>query len=193
VLAALASPPVAQATSASSTPVASPSSLGPQYAAPHDWCTLVKASTLARYAPGSVANPVPQPSATSSSLITFATCTWGGPSASIVLNIRLYPQPTDAQQSFELDSQDRQRTGSGIAFVGARAVKGLGQQAVAINQTYEGVPGKPPAVELFVWSGNAEIDVAYSGLTVDGPPPSRATILAGDIAMARDILAALPT
>jgi hypothetical protein len=47
-----------------------------------------------------------------------------------------------------------------------------------------------PAVDLFVRSGNAtlEMDASDVGIT---PPPSRAGKLAADIAMARDALAAL--
>jgi hypothetical protein len=45
---------------------------------------------------------------------------------------------------------------------------------------------------LLVWSGNAEFDFDYTDLPFSSPP-GRAAKLAGDIAMARDVLAALPT
>jgi hypothetical protein len=66
-------------------------------------------------------------------------------------------------------------------------VRRVGEQATAIFQT---TMGNTPAVDLFVRSGNAtlEMDASDVGIT---PPPSRAGKLAADIAMARDALAAL--
>jgi hypothetical protein len=43
-------------------------------------------------------------------------------------------------------------------------------------------------VDLYVWSGNAVLDVSADSL---GPPLSRAYLLAADIAIARDALASL--
>ena len=45
---------------------------------------------------------------------------------------------------------------------------------------------------LYVWSGNADFQVSFTDLP-SGTPTSRAAKLAADIAMARDVLAALPT
>jgi hypothetical protein len=48
-----------------------------------------------------------------------------------------------------------------------------------------------PGVELDVWSGNAVIQMTFDSNSIEGPAPSRAEMLAADIAMARDALASL--
>jgi hypothetical protein len=70
---------------------------------------------------------------------------------------------------------------------GMRPVRGVGSQADAIFETFTG----SPSVELLVWSGNANVEVSCTDLGF-GPPLSRAGKLAADIAIARDVLAALP-
>ena len=45
-------------------------------------------------------------------------------------------------------------------------------------------------MDLFIWSGNAEIEVNLVNVTPGSP--GRATMLAGDVAAARDVLARLP-
>jgi hypothetical protein len=194
VLAALANPPAARtaAPGTSASPASSAPSPGPRYGKPRSWCALVKASTLARYAPGAVTNPAGPTSVPSGPLI-FGNCSWGADNASIVLSIRLYPDTPSAQQSFEFDIADRQQPGTGITSDGAHAVGHLGQQAVAVYQTYHDMSGNSRAVELYVWSGNAEIDISVSGISVLQAPPSRSAMQAADIAMARDVLAGLPT
>jgi hypothetical protein len=48
---------------------------------------------------------------------------------------------------------------------------------------------------MIVWSGNVEISLWYAGTaspsSAPATPPVRATLLAGGIAMARDVLASL--
>lgn len=46
-------------------------------------------------------------------------------------------------------------------------------------------------MELEVWSGNAVVQMTFDGDPVLAPAPSQATMLAADIAMARDVLAGL--
>jgi hypothetical protein len=61
-------------------------------------------------------------------------------------------------------------------------------QAAAIFRTG---PAGDPEVELDVWSGNAVIQMTFDSNSIEGPPPSRAVMLAADIAVARDALARL--
>jgi hypothetical protein len=63
---------------------------------------------------------------------------------------------------------------------------GLGQQAGAVYQVQSG----SPAVSLYLWSGNAEVNLSAEDIGF-GLPLSRAGKLAAEIAMARDVLARL--
>jgi hypothetical protein len=197
VLAALANPTAAPVTAAPATAApssASPSPQGPRYLSPHDPCTLVKASTLAKYAPGAIVNRLPNPAA--SPLPTnlpgqpqMSTCGWGTPNASLFMILDIYPDVVGARQFYEFDVQASSQNGNGATFNGAQPVRGLGQQATAIFRTEI---GNSPSVHLLVWSGNAEFEFDYTDLPFSSPP-GRAAKLAGEIEMARDVLAALPT
>jgi len=190
-LAALANP--AAAASAAPSPAPSPATPspppGPRYASPHDACLLVKAATLARYAPGAVASKIPVP--TSSGGVPgepqLSNCGWAGPNASIVLELTIDADSPTAQQGYEFGVQYARQNENGTTFHGAQTVTGVGQQATAIFQTLSG----SPSVALHVWSGNAEFEVSISDLPFS-TPLSRATKLAADIAIARDVLAGLP-
>ena len=48
-----------------------------------------------------------------------------------------------------------------------------------------------PQPRYDVWSGNAVIEMTFDSSSILGPAPSRAVMLAADIAMARDALASL--
>ncbi len=102
------------------------------------------------------------------------------------LFVTIYSDADNAEAGFGLDVQSAEQPWSGIAVTGARPVTGLGEQATAIFQTVTG----SPSVDLFIWSGNAEIEVTLVGVTSGSP--GRATMLAGDVAAARDVLAGLP-
>ncbi len=194
-LAALANPASAAsaAAAAAPSPPASPATpsppQGPRYARPHDACMLVKAATVARYAPGAVASKIPVPT-TSGSVPgepQLSNCGWAGPNASIVLELTIDADSPTAQQGYEFGVQYARQNENGTTFHGAQTVTGVGQQATAIFQTLSG----SPSVALHVWSGNAEFEVSISDLPFS-TPLSRATKLAADIAMARDVLADLP-
>jgi hypothetical protein len=193
VLAALANPAAAAspaaATSVAPSSTASPSPLGPRYASPHDPCTLIKAATLARYAPGAAAKQIPVPAGTVPGTPQLSNCGWEEPNGSIVLELTIDPDSPSARQGYEFAVQYARQNKSGTKFHGAQAVTGVGQQATAIFQT---ILGNSPSVALYVWSGNAEFQISFTDLPFS-TPPSRATKLAADIAMARDVLAALPT
>jgi hypothetical protein len=102
------------------------------------------------------------------------------------LFVTLSSDADDAEAGFGLDVQSKEQPSSGIAVVGTRPVTGLGEQATAIFQTVQG----SPSVDLLIWSGNAEIEVTLDDVT--SPSPDRATMLADDVAAARDVLARLP-
>jgi hypothetical protein len=67
-------------------------------------------------------------------------------------------------------------------------VKGLGDQATVIFRT---VPDTDSKVELDVWSGNAVIQMVFDSDPTLDQTPSRATMLATDVAMVRDALTRL--
>jgi hypothetical protein len=119
----------------------------------------------------------------------MSNCGWGTPNASILLELTIDPDSATAQQGYEYGVQFARQNQSGFTFHGAQAVTGVGQQATAIFQV---MTDNSPSVSLYVWSGNAEFQVSFTDLPF-GTPASRATKLAADIAMARDVLAALPT
>ena len=184
VLAALSGHPYVQ-------PTASASPQGPLYASPPDACTLVKASTLAKYAPGATVDRT----SSSSGPGPPGSCYWIASTASTLseaftlsVDITIYASADDAQAGYELDVQTTREDGMGTTRL-VQSVKGLGKQATAIFQTVE---GNSVMWTLETWSGNAEVETTFSDLA--GPVSSmrRATMLAGDIAMARDVLADLP-
>jgi hypothetical protein len=100
----------------------------------------------------------------------------------VFLNVTIDPDSDTAHEGYETGVQLTEQNG----ISGAQPVKDLGEQATAIFEHQEG----PPAVDLYVWSGNAEIEVNFTELPP--PTPSRAVLLAGAAAMARDVLADLP-
>jgi hypothetical protein len=156
---------------------------GPVYASPHDACTLIRASTLAAYVPGATAYGSAPTNAAGSEL---SGCSWFGLAGYVNLFVTIYSDADNAEAGFGLDVQTAEKPWSGIAVVGAQPVTDLGEQATAIFQTVKG----GPSVDLFIWSGDAEIEVNLVGVTSGSP--GRATMLAGDVAAARDVLAGLP-
>lgn len=157
--------------------------VGPVYASPHDACTLIRASTLATYVPGATADgSAPKNNAGSE----LSSCFWSGLAGYINVFITISSDADNAEGGFDLDVQNAKEPWSGITVVGSQPVTGLGEQATAIFQTVTG----SPSVDLFIWSGNAEIEVNLVNVTPGSP--GRATMLAGDVAAARDVLARLP-
>jgi hypothetical protein len=156
---------------------------GPRYASPHDACAMIKKSTLARYTPGAIADPSSGNNGTTDSSI----CGLGSGSVSIVLIITIQSDADNGQGEFESDVQYARENHDDTKVTGMRPVRGVGSQADAIFETFTG----SPSVELLVWSGNANVEVSCTDLGF-GPPLSRAGKLAAAIAIARDVLAALP-
>jgi hypothetical protein len=114
-------------------------------------------------------------------------CAWDPDDGELFLTVSVNPSIDEAQSSYQFDLQFA-RKDSNTKFNGSQPVKGLGTQATAIFNTG---PDGDPAVELDVWSGNAVIDMTFDSSSILGPAPSRAGMLAADIALARDALASL--
>jgi hypothetical protein len=162
-----------------------PFSPEPHYARPPDPCSLITTATLATYAPGAAVKP--QPAADGSGSPRTVSCSWGSKSNSVLLTLSSFQDATSARQSFDIDALANSRTISGETVTGSVWMPDLGEEAAAIFQTRT---SSGQGVAMIVWSGNFEISLWYAGT---GPtPPDRATLLAGGIAMARDVLAALP-
>ena len=159
---------------------------GPRYASPHSACTMVKASTLARYVPGVTVDPDARTDS-GGAPPHLTECGWGSGSVSITLIVTIDAAADDAQGQFESGVQFSMKDQGDTKYRGMRPVHGVGEQADAFFQILAG----SPAVDLLVWSGNAEVDVSCSDVGF-GPPLSRAGKLAADIAIARDVLASLP-
>ncbi len=173
VLDALARPSaVAPPPAATVTPQA-------HYADRRDPCRLISQSTVARYAPGAFLQP--DPATGGNALPEQSECDWNADDGtSVALTLQLSPGVDGALAAFHAD------VGSiGSTVTGARAIPDLGDSAVA---SYTLGPGSDH-VQLYVWSGNAELGYAF---TVKGSGRlDRSAPLAGVIAMAREGLATL--
>jgi hypothetical protein len=162
-------------------PVASAYPSGPRYVKPANTCALVRPATLARYG-------INETDEGGAAISGESQCAWGSGSVSISLFIRMESNPDSAHGDFQFDVQYDRENRDDSTFTGAKAVNGLGQQAEAVYQIQSG----SPAVSLYLWSGNAELDIGATDLgPAFGPPLSQAAKLAADIAVARDVLARL--
>lgn len=151
----------------------------PHYADRRDPCRLISQATVARYAPGAFLQP--DPATGGSTLPEQSECEWNADDGtSVALTLQLSPDADGAQAAFRADA------GSiGSTVTGARTIPDLGDLAVA---SYTLEPGSDH-VQLYVWSGNAELEYAF---TVKGSGRlDRSAPLAGVIAMAREGLATL--
>jgi hypothetical protein len=151
-----------------------------QYADPRDPCRLADQKLLARYVPGAVLQP--EPDTGPQGLPQQSECGWeADDGTSVALTLRLSPGVDGAQAAF------RANAGTiGVTVTGAREIPDLGDAAVA---AYTLAPGAAH-VQLYVQSGNAELEYSY---TVKGSARrrlDRSGPLAGIIAMAREGLAA---
>jgi hypothetical protein len=173
------------ALAALASPAASSYPQEPVYAGPPDSCALISASTVARYLPGAAASPTsesgPGPGPQS------VGCGWTGINGVLDLTLYIYPDADSALGDYQFNVEPENQNLPGVTFRGEQPVKGLGQQATALFQASAGSTD----VDLYILSGNAEIDLYFSPVLL-GPQPSRAAMLAADIVMAREALAGLP-
>jgi hypothetical protein len=176
ILAALAQP-----AAVASVPV----SPEPHYVGSHDPCSLITTATVATYAPGATVKP--QPAVGGSGPPQMSSCSWNSKSGTVLLTLSSFPDAVSARQSYDLEAQANSRSIAGETVTGSVWMADLGEDAAAIFQTRS---ASDRGVALIVWSGNAEISLWYAA--TGSAPPARATLLTGAIAMARDVLAALP-
>jgi hypothetical protein len=158
-----------------------PFSPEPHYATAPGPCSLITTATLATYVPGAAVKTQPAGSPRTTS------CSWGSKNNSVLLTLSSFQDATSARQSFDIDAQANSRTISGETVTGSVWMPDLGEEAAAIFQTRSSTG---QGVAMIVWSGNFEISLWYAG--TGSTSPDRATLLAGGIAMARDVLAGLP-
>jgi len=116
----------------------------------------------------------------------LSSCTWNATNGTLGVQLAIYPNQDGAQGSYEGAGQAI-RSVPGMTFNGSQPVTGLGQQATAVFQTW---PGSSPAVVVYTWSGNAEIQASFVNEPF-GTQASRSAMLAADTAIARDVLAGL--
>jgi hypothetical protein len=153
----------------------------PRYSASQPACSLVRPATLARYGVGGAGE-------SHHGIPGESLCGWGSDSVSITVIVTIESSPDSALGSYEFDTHASRKNEDGLTFTGAQPVTGVGQQAEAVFQALSG----SPSVALYVWSGNAELNISATDLGLSfGTPLSRAQKLAADIAMARDVLARL--
>jgi hypothetical protein len=171
---------LAQPSAVASVPV----SPEPHYAGSPDPCSLIATATLATYAPGATVKP--QPAASGSGSPQLTSCSWGSRSNSVMLTLSSFPDAVSARQNYQIAAQANSRSISGETVTGSVWMPDLGEEATAIFQTRS---AGSQGVAMVVWSGNAEISLWYAD--TGSSSPDRATLLAGGIAMARDVLAAL--
>jgi hypothetical protein len=166
------------------TPSASSYLQEPVYASPHDTCALIRAATLARYAPGAAVDSTPLPSDGAGPQLN--SCDWNSSNGILDLFVTIYANAYSALSGYEHDVQNADLNESGITRNGTQPVKGVGDQATAVFVTSLGTP----EVELYVLSGNAEIEMTFDDQPT-GPTLSPTGELAADIAMVRDVLSDL--
>lgn len=154
---------------------------------PYDPCGLVKASTLARYAPDVAPAGKAEPPVNGSQW--EEGCRWGGGTAPYFVNLLLsvVPTPAYAQTQVLYDVEPAHRGGNGVV-TGTRSVPNLGEQATAVFLTDKG--GSSEA-DLYVWEANVAVKMTFVD-RLAGSSRSRAAMLAADIAIARDLLGDLP-
>ena len=159
------------------------------YAAPHSVCALVSPATVAKYVPGR-----PRIKGAEDS------CTWNvKASDGLAIFVSVLDSAAQARTGFtQLIQQNRKGgtyQGSTTTVTGTRAVTGLGDQATVLYQfsTAKKNPGKRArAACLFIRSRNAIIQVLL-GIQLPGAADRPgAAFLPGTIAIAREVMAAMP-
>ena len=163
------------------------SSPGPKYASPANVCDLVSRATIAKYLPGQADSHRDE-----------CSCQWFGDTGTgdgLDVSVSVLGGATEAKGDFtevvRLSEQKTTANGETQTVTGKQAVTGLGDQATALFGTISGGPLEDTRVGLallFARSGNAVIQVSRT----TGTPRTAAASLPGVIAVARELLAALP-
>jgi hypothetical protein len=163
------------------------SSPGSKYASPANVCDLVSRATVAKYLPGQADSHRDQ-----------GSCQWFGDTGTgdgLDASVSVLGGAAEAKGDFtevvRLSEQKTTANGETQTVTGKQAVTGLGDQATALFGTISGGPLGDTRVGLallFVRSGNAVIQVNRT----TGTPRAAAASLPGVIAVARELLGALP-
>jgi len=171
---------------ATTTAIVLSASQGPTYAPLGNVCALVSRATIAKYLPGQADSHRDQ-----------GSCQWFGDTGTgdgLDVSVSVLAGATEARGAFteivRFSEQKSTANGETQTVTGKQAVTGLGDQATALLGTISGGPLQDTRVgslRLVVRSGNAVIQV---GRTIG--TPSAATPLPGAVAVAREVLAALP-
>lgn len=157
------------------------------YAAPGSVCALVSPATVAKYAPGQAHGKNDK-----------GTCLWdAGKSNALLVDAEVTDSTAQARTDFTdvIRQTEKANSTKTTTVTGSRVVTGLGDQATAMffASTPAAKPGKRGSgVFLFIRTRNALIQVVRS----DGNPGAvhlGPTLLPGAIAIAREIMAAMPT
>jgi hypothetical protein len=158
------------------------------YAAPRSVCALVSPATVAKYAPGHAHGKS-----------IGDDCEWlTGKSGGLLIYAATVDSAAQARTGFtDVIQRTRKANTTNKAMVtGTRAVAGIGDQATAMFETSTALadPGKRgSAVFLFVRSRNAVFQVVRTVADPSAVHPSSAALLPGAIAIAREVMAAMPT
>jgi hypothetical protein len=179
---------------AASAAAVAPLPTGPDYAtAAANACSLVGEPTLVAHLPGATDLTQPYRRLWSPSGSRSGGCEWVTPgltSLTLAVNVSRSPEPIiDALQNYESAVATDERNADG----GTRPVRGLGDRATAVIGVKTGTSSA--GTDLFVWSGNAEIELDFSTIAESSPgvptPPNEADQRAALIAVAHNVLATL--
>jgi hypothetical protein len=113
-------------------------------------------------------------------------CSWNSSTVNLQLLVTIDANADSALGGYESDVQNADLGRVRHPRNGTQTVKGVGQLATAVFVTWQGTP----EVDLYVLSGNAEIEMSIDG----GALPrtlTRAGEVAADIAKVRDVLSGL--
>ncbi|HEX6526285.1 MAG TPA: hypothetical protein VF070_40670 [Streptosporangiaceae bacterium] len=157
-------------------------------------CSLIKPATVAKYLPGTISTP------SSSSAAGDAACSWSSPvndrSRTLWLDTYIADNSVAITGWSEIALARDSETGAKVSSAD-ELVPGLGDRARAtlITVSHAGSGNSPVYdVVLEVSSGNATISLIMgpAPATYGSVSPASAARQAGLVAMARDVLAALP-
>lgn len=185
---------------------AAPAAVTLRYAIPADPCRLVSMATLTRY--------LSQPSVAFNSgssgkdQSSGAGCSWLGTDGTQLLLVAVISKSVSgvfaAAQGFPRfaatqDSNSKSTSGD-TTTNGTQVVTGVGNQALAIFQTFTDTSNSTISPSylawLVVWSGNADLEFQFSYTPVPDTalsvPPRRAAQLSALVTVARNVLASLP-
>lgn len=159
-----------------------------QYATPANVCSLVSPATVARYLPGPVRGKS-----------SNGECNWSADKqGGFLVLVSVLAGTTDMRKAFTqiVQGSDKglKQNGTTTTITGKQAVTGVGDQATALFEASTGPKSghKPVAATfLILRSDNAIIQVLR--VSPLSPAVSGPALLSGSAAIAREVIAAMPT